>query len=179
VNLAVVFLLSGLWHGANWTFLLWGAFHGSWLIGSRLTAAARARFLSAIGAARFPALLTTWRTLLTFGVVSAGWVLFRAPSIGAAALVYQGLPRGWGQLFGPEAAPALCASLATSAPELALSVLFVLLLILIERGAGELHPMTLLARQSWPVRWSSYYAIAIAILVFGVFDDSPFIYFQF
>lgn len=179
VNLAVVFLLSGLWHGANWTFVLWGAFHGTCLIAARLTAKARGRFLAAIGAERFPVLLSGWRTLFTFAVVCFGWVLFRASSVESATLVYQGFTRGWGGLLAPDRAAALCAALALSAPELALSVLFVLLLIGVERGSGEFHPMTLLARQGPAVRWPGYYALLIAIVVFGVFDDSAFIYFQF
>ena len=179
LNLLIVFLLSGLWHGANWTFVIWGALHGACLIAARLTAAARGRIVSTIGAERFPALLSSWRTLFTFVVVSLGWVLFRASSIGAAGLVYAGLPTGWARLFGPDGVATLCAALAVSAPELALSVLFIMLLMLIERGSGDLHPMTLLARQRAAVRWPGYYALLLTILVFGVFDDSPFIYFQF
>ena len=111
--------------------------------------------------------------------MNVGWVLFRADSLSSAFAVYRGLFRGWGSLFGAGGPAMLAASLAITGPELALSALFVLLLILVERGSGELHPMSLLARQGWAVRWPCYYVLLVAILVFGIFDDSPFIYFQF
>ncbi len=65
-NLWIVFLLSGLWHGASWNFVLWGAYHGLFLILDRLFLA---KFLRAIG--KLPAII------LTFVVVMIGWVLFR------------------------------------------------------------------------------------------------------
>lgn len=67
VNLSTVFLLSGLWHGANWTFVFWGAWHGLFLILERIFLA---RLL--VGAGRFLA------TLFTFLIVLIGWVFFRA-----------------------------------------------------------------------------------------------------
>ena len=65
-NLWIVFLLSGLWHGASWNFVIWGAYHGLFLILDRLFLA---KFLNAIG--KLPAII------LTFVVVMIGWVLFR------------------------------------------------------------------------------------------------------
>jgi alginate O-acetyltransferase complex protein AlgI len=73
-NLVVVFLLCGLWHGANWTFLAWGAYHGAWLVieRSRLWQ----RFVGTLGT--LPAAVAI---LFTFVRVMLGWVLFRAESI--------------------------------------------------------------------------------------------------
>ncbi len=72
-NLIVVFLLSGLWHGAAWTFVFWGAFHGFFLILERFGLGARlAKAPRALGMA------------YTFGVVLVGWVFFRAQDFGFA-----------------------------------------------------------------------------------------------
>ena len=71
----VVFLLCGLWHGAGWTFILWGAWHGLWLVVER--ALGRRTFYSALPAAV--------RILLTFVLVTIGWVLFRAETLGQGA----------------------------------------------------------------------------------------------
>ena len=79
-NLWLVFLISGLWHGAAWTFVLWGVFHGTFLILDRLF---MLNILKKIG--RFPSIL------LTFLVVVLGWVLFRADTIGGAIDFYQAL----------------------------------------------------------------------------------------
>jgi alginate O-acetyltransferase complex protein AlgI len=72
LNLAIVFALTGFWHGANWTFLVWGAFHGVGLVIERITG------LGVTRADRWSPL----RRLVTFVVVCVGWVLFRAGNLG-------------------------------------------------------------------------------------------------
>jgi len=79
-NLWLVFLVSGLWHGASWNFVLWGAFHGIFLILDRLFLL---NFLEKIG--RVPA------TLFTFFTVAMAWVLFRLESWNDAKLFYSQL----------------------------------------------------------------------------------------
>ena len=69
-NVALVFLLSGFWHGASWTFLAWGAYHGAWVILERVPALAALR-------QRMPVIA---QGLLTMVIVTFGWVLFRAES---------------------------------------------------------------------------------------------------
>jgi alginate O-acetyltransferase complex protein AlgI len=71
VNLGLTMLLGGLWHGANWTFLAWGAYQGSWLIAER---AGQKRALWS----RAPGVI---QTVLTFVVVVLGWVLFRSETL--------------------------------------------------------------------------------------------------
>ncbi len=73
-NLVTVFLLCGLWHGASWTFIAWGLYHGTFLVLERLGLQRRLE--------RLPALL---QHAYTLGVVVIGWVLFRAKSFAAAA----------------------------------------------------------------------------------------------
>jgi alginate O-acetyltransferase complex protein AlgI len=70
VNLWIVFLISGLWHGASWTFIVWGIWHGSFLVAERFILT---RITSKLG--------RTIRIITTFFVVLIGWVAFRAPSI--------------------------------------------------------------------------------------------------
>ncbi|HPE43649.1 MAG TPA: MBOAT family protein [Bacteroidales bacterium] len=69
-NLWLVFLISGLWHGAAWNFVVWGAFHGFFLVADRLFLL---KFYKAIG--KFPSVI------LTFIITLVGWVLFRAESM--------------------------------------------------------------------------------------------------
>jgi alginate O-acetyltransferase complex protein AlgI len=77
-NLAITMLLGGLWHGAAWGFVCWGAFHGAWLVIHRVLFRERRGF-------RIPAMVSI---LLTFHGVCAGWVLFRAQSLADALTVY-------------------------------------------------------------------------------------------
>ena len=81
-NLVIVFLVTGLWHGANWTFVLWGAYHGVLLLIERLTGAGR-------GAGIRPA---RWQ-VVTVGLVVLGWVLFRSPTLEYAGGYYAALLR--------------------------------------------------------------------------------------
>jgi alginate O-acetyltransferase complex protein AlgI len=87
VNLMLTMVLGGLWHGANWTFLVWGAWHGAWL--------AVERVLGAKGA------VTVWPRgmawIITMLIVIVGWVVFRAETIGQAFDVYAGMVglNGW------------------------------------------------------------------------------------
>jgi alginate O-acetyltransferase complex protein AlgI len=81
-NLVVVFLLTGLWHGAAWTFVLWGAFHGTLLVLERVTGT------GAVPTSRARAALRRVGTLL---LVVAGWVLFRSPDLATAGSVLSSL----------------------------------------------------------------------------------------
>ena len=81
LNMAVVFVLCGLWHGANWTFLVWGVYHGLFLVIERLS-----------GLRRLPA--DQWvvtRRLVTLLIVIVGWVLFRAADFGQAAVMLRAM----------------------------------------------------------------------------------------
>jgi alginate O-acetyltransferase complex protein AlgI len=80
-NLAVTMLLGGLWHGAAWGFVLWGAYHGAWLIAHRALFGDRRAYA-------MPPLLSV---VLTFHAVCMGWVLFRAPSLADSLSFYRGL----------------------------------------------------------------------------------------
>ncbi|HJQ83310.1 MAG TPA: MBOAT family protein, partial [Candidatus Binatia bacterium] len=81
LDLLATMTLGGLWHGAAWTFVLWGAFHGLWLVAHRL-------LVTLVRTPRTPAWL---RLLVTFHLVVAAWVLFRAPSLSAVGAIASGL----------------------------------------------------------------------------------------
>ena len=95
VNLFVVFLVSGLWHGANWTFVLWGALHGIYQIVGHLTLPIRNRLVEKIGLDRHGKLLCAIRTFLTFLLVDFAWLFFRARTVGEAFLLLKKLFTAW------------------------------------------------------------------------------------
>ena len=108
LNILIVFLLSGLWHGAGWTFVLWGLIHGLYQAGSVLTqrreqpAEEMDRARSALCRAR------------TFALVSFPWLFFRAASLEDAAVLLSRAFTGWGGAFSalgqvlPLALPLVC-----------------------------------------------------------------------
>lgn len=85
VNLVVTMLLGGLWHGAGWTFVIWGAIHGAWLALERAVRGERAKPLLPAPAGWF----------VTFNVVCAAWVFFRAETLPGALAVFARLGSKW------------------------------------------------------------------------------------
>jgi hypothetical protein len=88
VNLFLTMLLGGLWHGASWTFVVWGALHGAGLVVERLLVGERGDATSWWGRAL--------GFVVTFHVVVVAWVFFRADSFTAAARVLGQVVDGWG-----------------------------------------------------------------------------------
>ncbi|KAA6316168.1 Peptidoglycan O-acetyltransferase [termite gut metagenome] len=80
----VIFLVSGFWHGANWTFIVWGAYHALLFLPLLLFGKNR-KYTDTVAAGRlFPSFKEIVQMLLTFFLVVIGWVIFRAESIGQA-----------------------------------------------------------------------------------------------
>ena len=148
----VTFALSGLWHGARWTFVLWGLFHGILLVAGRI--AGRGAW-----AARVPAAL---KVVVTFHLVLAGWVLFRASTLTDAGIVFR-------------AALGLLEPAKAAAPFAQNELIFAALGVAVLMGV-DLRPVTSLPR---PVRWIAYVAGALLVLNARPAADLPFIYFQF
>ena len=120
VNLMVTMLLGGLWHGANYTFVVWGGLHGAFLVVNHAWRAASGRLSSGESAL---GLRSAWATLgarcATFLCVSVAWVFFRAHDLGSAANVLRGMAGFGGGHISEVAAQRL---LIRSIPELELSL---------------------------------------------------------
>ena len=86
-NLIIVFLVTGIWHGANWTFLVWGAYHGTLLLLERRFGFGRGATSPGVGA---------WASTLT--LVTLGWILFRSPDLAYAAGYFGAFLRPWVEL---------------------------------------------------------------------------------
>ena len=175
-NLFVTFLLSGLWHGAAWHYVAWGALHAVYQIAGDATAGLRRRCNFGQG------FLARWaRRGFTFALVTVAWVFFRAGSVRQAVSFLGGIV-GW---FDPW--------VLTDGTLLTLGldgwgwfVLFcaaALLLAVDCLHARGVRLRAALARQPLVYRWLVYYAALAAVLVFGVwgpgYDAASFVYFQF
>lgn len=97
MNLMIVFLVSGLWHGANWTFVIWGAIHGLYQIFGTLTLKTRNKLISKVGLSDKSALVVWVRRVNTFILVGFAWLFFRANTVtDAFALLEKLFVSGWG-----------------------------------------------------------------------------------
>ncbi len=104
-NIMVTMVLGGLWHGANWTFLVWGALHGVGQVAGHLKRAVRER--SGRPAESDALLAKVWQRFATFQYVALGWLFFNASSMGNATALLARLFTGWGQA-SPLVTPAVC-----------------------------------------------------------------------
>jgi alginate O-acetyltransferase complex protein AlgI len=185
-NLFVTFLVSGLWHGARWTFVVWGALHGAYLILGLVSADARARVRAASDLERHPALLRISQTTVTFALVGVAWVFFRATTLGDAWYVATHLASGLGAQLASIVArdPAAISSLVFLGIEpsrIALAAAAIVALLVVEHVQGR-APVSLrvrIAGARTPLRWAAYACAVLTIMTFGVFQSARFIYFQF
>jgi len=184
LNLLLTFLVSGLWHGARWTFVVWGALHGAYLIAALATEGVRVRVRTSLGLARHPAVLAVWQTAVVFTLVTLGWVFFRATSLGDAWYVLTHLGAGLGGQLAALAArdPATLRDvlfLGFEPSKLVLATAAVSALLAVERLQAGGPIRTRLATATAPLRWAAYVCAVLTIMTLGVFQSARFIYFQF
>ena len=158
-NLFFVFLVSGLWHGANWTFIIWGALHGLYLMMEIVID----RLVPSIKLPR------SIRWILNFVLVAIAWVFFRASNFQTAKQILKNI-----YTFKP--GPLYIGN----ASYLVYSFFAILFLFAAEYNAEKLNN-----RYAWlhserkVLRWSAYLLLILTLLSIGVFNGGQFIYFQF
>ena len=158
-NLMITMLLGGLWHGAAWNFVIWGAFHGLLLIGFRLCTS---QVRPAVGT-------TGWwiRVVTMFHITCMGWLIFRAGSFGQLISLGTSLVSTW-QVTEFAAQTLWC---------LVLFCLPVMCMQLLEEFSGR--EASLVRSFSIVPRTVVYVSLLLAILTLGSFGGREFIYFQF
>jgi alginate O-acetyltransferase complex protein AlgI len=173
LNLFLVFLISGLWHGSNWTFLVWGALHGFLYICSLATQSIRARFVTFMGLNRIPSLYKSFRVLFTFILVAFAWIFFRANTISDAFYIVSHLFTGW------SSTPVQALSFPVAPFELVVAMGSIVILETAHLMQGHGSIREIMAQKPVWLRWGLYYGAIVAILLFGNFGSKQFIYFQF
>jgi len=178
LNLFVVMLICGFWHGANWTFLVWGGLHGFYLIFSILTRSVRDRLVRMIGLDRAPKLHSYLKILITFSLVCFAWIFFRADTISGAFNIIFHLFAGWGRIFTVETLK----KIQIWGPlkfELVVSLISIGILLSVQLLEERGNIIDRFSEKPVWVRWPVYYFLLLAILLFGNFGAKQFIYFQF
>jgi len=182
-NLFITFLVSGLWHGANWTFVVWGALHGAYVTIGSATTHLRARLRQVVQLDKVPRLARAGSILVTFALVCLGWVFFRSRSLGDALFMIRhigdDLPHALFATMSSASARERLLYLDQGAGVFLWAVAGIAALELVhafQRHGGMRHLLS--AQPTW-VRWSFYYAVVLAVMLGGVFTRTQFIYFQF
>ncbi|WP_433871053.1 MBOAT family O-acyltransferase [Saccharopolyspora sp. CA-218241] len=164
-NLAIIFVLTGFWHGAAWTYLVWGLFHGALLVVERATGWDR----SPAGA---PARIA--RRALTLLLVVCGWVFFRAPDLGTAFMVL-------GHMLVPDLSGLTDVVAASMTNQRAVFLLLALVVVLLPANSGT-GPF-LESVRSRPANALRVAVLTVGLLYSGLLvatgSFSPFLYYQF
>lgn len=161
-NIFVTFLISGIWHGANWTFIVWGCIHGVCQI-----------FEKVLGLQKLKSekgLIKLGRILITFLLINFAWIFFRMPTLSDAFGVI-------GHIFDVHQSLAL----EVTSKHIFLLMLVGTVILLFVDSRNEFAPdkLKLFESKFKVVRWMSYVAVIVLIMFTGVFDAGQFIYANF
>jgi alginate O-acetyltransferase complex protein AlgI len=162
LNLMITFAVSGFWHGANWTYVIWGCLNGLYYLPLVLSNRHK-QHTEIVAAGRwFPTLRETLQMAATFGLTLFAWVFFRASSFTHAVdFLTRMATASWSEM------------------EYKRSLSYVVVVLAIEWVQREKqHPLQI---EQWPVavRWLMYYLLLVALFFYGKTGHVPFIYFQF
>jgi D-alanyl-lipoteichoic acid acyltransferase DltB (MBOAT superfamily) len=169
-NTMIIFLVSGLWHGANWTFICWGALNALYFV-PLLIAGANRRFTSIVAPDR-P--LPTWRDALrmlaTFALACVAWVFFRARHVGEAFDILKGF-------FSRSM---LSAPFVPQVKPFAFALFGIGVMIALEwMNRDRQYGLQMDGRSVRPVRYSLYYGLIACLILMAPLGGGEFIYFQF
>ncbi|MCM1312933.1 MAG: MBOAT family protein, partial [Bacteroides sp.] len=158
-NILVTFIVSGIWHGANWTFVVWGLLHGFFQIVEKALGVQKCE---KGGAVRFV------RILITFLCVDFAWIFFRMPDVSDAFAVI-------GRIF----TSGDCSLFLDTKTNTVLT-LFAFATVVLKDGIDEFFPhLALSGNHRAGVRWATWLMLFMSLLLFGVLDSGQFIYVSF
>jgi alginate O-acetyltransferase complex protein AlgI len=167
-NLFFVFAVSGLWHGANWTFIIWGALNGFYLVFATISLKWRKRVSQLIYLDRLPKLNTLLQMLITFVLVCFAWIFFRANNTADAFLIVKNIFNFGGTLY------------TGHLQQFFYCIIAILVLLLVEVRQNYFMFSELPVKTNhWLKEHIAYAILIVMILMLGVFDGGQFIYFQF
>jgi alginate O-acetyltransferase complex protein AlgI len=165
-NVLIVFLISGFWHGANWTFIAWGLLNAIYIMPLILLNTNRNNLDIVAQGKSLPTMRELFSMIVTFGLTVFAWIFFRAKSI-HHAFGYIARIFSRSLLSRPEFVP------------VALIALIIIFIIIEWLGREQQYAIARLGFK-WPkpMRWAFYYVIILVITRFSG-TQQPFIYFQF
>ena len=177
-NLLVVFLISGLWHGAEWTFVAWGGLNGLYLIADIITSKLRGKLSNSLGLVKFPASVSLVQIGTTYTLIVIAWIFFRSRTIHTAVGILRSAirdtpkdimhfiknqPIGLDEMWG----------------DIGIGALMIVFLESIHRLMTKGSIIHFLKKKPKYYRWTVYSLFIFLFLLFGTAGSKQFIYFQF
>ncbi|MBQ2752831.1 MAG: MBOAT family protein [Firmicutes bacterium] len=173
-NLFVTFLVSGLWHGANWTFVCWGALHGIYMVIGRLIGGNGKK------TEKGGFVLNILKCAFTFALVTFGWIFFRANTVSDAFYIIAHLFDNISNWTSLQYLYTTATGLGLNVAELFVVAGSIMLLVLFELISGKKQVFDYFRQKPYIINVGFMTALAVIILTTGVFYNAgEFIYFQF
>ncbi|KKP37427.1 alginate O-acetyltransferase [Candidatus Peregrinibacteria bacterium RIFOXYC2_FULL_33_13] len=171
-NLLTVFLISGLWHGAKWTFVIWGLLHGLYLILELILKPIKNKIMEFMRLTKLPKLMAFMEICFTFILINIAWIFFRANNLPDAIYIIK-------NIFTEMNFNINGINIGVGWTELIMAIGVILFMEFIHLIEEHKSIREFLDSKPKALRWSIYLIIIYMILIFGVFEKSEFIYFQF
>jgi hypothetical protein len=189
-GMSITMFLGGLWHGAGWTFVLWGALHGLYLVLSYTTKKTRKKMTKITGLKAFPGFHRFIKVFITFTMTTFAWIFFRAESVEDAFHIVSHLHEGTlhfirqtaGKLiFQLDLSPVseLAGSLGLRPYDLSVICVALLILFFVDRAGEQGSVRTRLKTKPAVYRFLVWFFLLMSILLFGTAGGGEFIYFRF
>ena len=170
-NIFIIFIVSGFWHGANWTFVFWGVLNAIYFLPLLLTKNNRNNIEIVAKGRLLPSLKEVFLMLITFLLTVLAWIFFRAENVTHAWEIFS-------KVFSTSLFKVPVFHLdSTIKPLLLLLVIFLVMEWLGREGKFALETMEI--KYVKIIRWSVYLGVGLMIFYFGNFDKTEFIYFAF
>lgn len=167
----VTFAVSGLWHGANWTYVIWGALNGVYLLAGTATKKFRNRVFGTIGLEESTLPRRAIMLITTFFLTCVGWVFFRAHNLHDAWYILTHFASGWNfHAIGTQ---------QFLMRQMPIALAAILVLEIGQLWHGRFPILKLVGRLPLPGRWVVYAGFVMVVIMFGVYRNAQFIYFQF
>ncbi len=184
-NQFTVFLVSGIWHGANWNYIIWGALHGFYLIFALFTKNSRNSVINLLKINQLPVFYKVIQVITTFVLIAFAWIFFRASYLDPTWSFYivnnlfTGIPTTIEGILSPEFINKHIL-LNQSTTDFVIAIGLIIFMEIIHYFQRNKSVRTIInAKPAW-FRWTIYYVFVMAFIYLGVFDTpAQFIYFQF
>lgn len=184
INLFITFMVSGLWHGANWTFVVWGAINGAYNVIHRALFGKkeqrrRQRIKEGKPVPKTHPAVAVLKAVGTFVLIDFTWVFFRANTMADAMYVFRNMFSDLSLLFTAGYFTQMMEKIAFYSNNGVAVIWCILFMFAVELWEGKSTIADRINESKPFVRWAFYYTVIILIIFFGYFGQSQFIYFQF
>lgn len=179
INIIIVFLVSGLWHGSSITFVIWGLLHGIYQVIGNLLLPIKIHIIKKFNIATHVFSYKLGQIIFTFVLVDFAWIFFRANSIHDIKILFNNM-----FIFNPWIfTDGSLYNLGLNSKEFLASIIGILIILIVNALEAKMDVIDILSKQNLVFRWFIYITTLLLILIFGVYglgySEQQFIYFQF